>query len=205
MKSPIVTVSIHRATGQDRVADRDLVAVEEPLQIRLAKRDLAITMRTPGHDRELAAGFLFTEGILQSPTQIASVEADDRGTVTVHPKAGVEAGTESRNFYVTSSCGVCGKASIESLHAAGCNSLTNSLPNIESSVILSLPEKLRSAQQVFEHTGGLHAAALFRADGELVEVREDVGRHNAVDKLIGSAFLAGRLDRKSTRLNSSHT
>ncbi|MEQ1886423.1 MAG: formate dehydrogenase accessory sulfurtransferase FdhD [Bryobacteraceae bacterium] len=196
MRSPIVTVTIQKASGasgEERTAAQDYIAVEEPLQIRLAKRDLAITMRTPGHDRELAAGFLFTEGILSSPSQVASIDADERGTITVRPKAGVDAGAESRHFYVTSSCGVCGKASIEALHAAGCNSLAGILPHIRANVILSLPEKLRSAQQVFEHTGGLHAAGLFRADGELLELREDVGRHNAVDKLIGAAFLAGQL------------
>ena len=126
MKSTVITVPVRRM-GPATLDEQDWVAVEEPLEIKLGRRTVAITMRTPGNDEELGVGFLFTEGILQSPAQIASVEADDRGTVTVHPKAGVEAGTESRNFYVTSSCGVCGKASIESLHAAGWNSLTNSL------------------------------------------------------------------------------
>jgi FdhD protein len=197
MKPPIVTISIHKVENGIDTRVQDLVAVEEPLQIRLGERDLAITMRTPGHDRELAAGFLFTEGILQSPSQIVSIDADERGAITVKLAPGVEIGgdvnAESRNFYVTSSCGVCGKASIDALRTAGCVSLVGSLPSIDAATLLSLPEKLHSQQRIFEHTGGLHAAGLFRANGELVDLREDVGRHNAVDKVVGAAFLASRL------------
>ena len=202
MKSPIVTIPIHKATAAGGMGPaQDLVAVEEPLQIRIGERDivrdLAITMRTPGHDRELAAGFLFSEGILQSLDQIAGIDADERGAITVRLAPVVEIDTASRNFYVTSSCGVCGKASIEALRAAllaaECAPLGGSLAYLDPATLLSLPEKLHSEQRIFEHTGGLHAAGLFRSDGELLELREDVGRHNAVDKLVGAAFLAGRL------------
>lgn len=193
MKSPIATIPIHKVTASAITPAQDLIAVEEPLQIRLGGRDLAITMRTPGNDRELAVGFLFTEGILETPEQLAGIETDEPGVVTVTLRDGVAAGTESRNFYMTSSCGVCGKASIDALRAAGCVSLAGSLPSIDPAILVSLPEKLHSGQRIFEHTGGLHAAGLFRADGGLLDLREDVGRHNAVDKLVGASFLANRL------------
>jgi len=193
MKAPIVTVPIHKVADGTMVPAQDWVAAEEPLQIRLSGRDLAITMRTPGQDRELAAGFLFSEGILRSPNQIASINADERGAIEVKLAQGVEIDTAARNFYVTSSCGVCGKASIDALHAAGCASLSAALAYIDPATVLSLPDKLHLGQRIFEHTGGLHAAGLFGADGELLELREDVGRHNAVDKLVGAAFLENRL------------
>ena len=174
------------------LAAQDLVAVEEPLQIRLGDRDFAITMRTPGQDRELAAGFLFTEGIVHSTSQIARITTDDRGAVTVELADGMEVDFAARNFYVTSSCGVCGKASIDGLKAAHCASPPRGIPQIQASLIPELPDKLRQAQPVFEHTGGLHAAGLFDTSGQLLAVREDVGRHNAVDKLVGSMFLEGK-------------
>jgi FdhD protein len=190
VRGNIVTVPIHKALGDDPITPaQDLLAVEEPLQIRANGRDLSITMRTPGHDRELAAGFLFTEGILKVPEDILSI-ATGENSVTLTLADGVDPGT-ARNFYTTSSCGVCGKASIESLHHAACGRLSPA--QASRAVIHGLPEKLRAAQSVFEHTGGLHGAALFDAAGNLELVREDVGRHNAVDKLIGAAFLAGRL------------
>ena len=190
MRRNIVTVPIHKALGADPVSPaQDLLAVEEPLQIRVNGRDLSITMRTPGHDRELAAGFLFTEGILKTPADVLSIDTGEN-SVTLTLADGVDAGA-SRNFYTTSSCGICGKASIDSLHAAGCAMLAHAA--VSRAVIHSLPEKLRSTQSVFERTGGLHGAALFDAAGNLELVREDVGRHNAVDKLIGASFLNGRL------------
>jgi FdhD protein len=143
----------------------------------------------PGHDRELAAGFLFTEGILKTPADVLSIETGEN-SVTLTLADGVEIGA-SRNFYTTSSCGVCGKASIDSLHAAGCAMLAHAA--VSRAVIHGLPEKLRSTQSVFERTGGLHGAALFDASGNLELVREDVGRHNALDKLIGASFLDGCL------------
>jgi FdhD protein len=202
---------------QDSV--QDFVSVEEPLQIRLRThdartqvqnqsfqnqsfqnqgsnerdRDIAITMRTPGHDRELAAGFLFTEGVLQHAGQVSEITSDGRGAVTICLAEELPAEIASRNFYVTSSCGVCGKASVEALRQAGIASPPLSTPMIHRDTLFELPQKLRKAQAVFEHTGGLHGAGLFTASGELLLAREDVGRHNAVDKLIGSAFLENRL------------
>ncbi len=190
MRSNIVTLPIHKALGADPISTaQDLLAVEEPLQIRINGRDVSITMRTPGNDRELAAGFLFTEGILKARVDLLSF-AEAENTVTLTLADGVDPGA-ARNFYTTSSCGVCGKASIESLHNAACGMLTP--VRTSRGIIHSLPQKLRSAQSVFEHTGGLHGAALFDADGNLESVKEDVGRHNAVDKLIGAAFLEDRL------------
>jgi FdhD protein len=186
----IVTMPIHQARGGDSILPADdLLAVEEPLQIRVNGRDLSITMRTPGQDGELAAGFLFTEGILKARADVLGIECAEN-CVTLALADGVDTGV-ARNFYTTSSCGVCGKASIESLHAAGCAMLPY-VP-LSRAVIHSLPEKLRATQSVFERTGGLHGAALFDAAGNLEMVREDVGRHNAVDKLIGAAFLDSRL------------
>jgi FdhD protein len=174
---------------------QDFVAVEDPLQIRLNGTNLAITMRTPGDDRALAAGFLFTEGLVDDAAHISGFEEDGKGTISVRLAPGVDSPTASatRNFYMTSSCGVCGKASIDSLRAAGCTSLPSDRPKIAAQILTSLPDKLRADQSVFERTGGLHAAGLFDAAGKLLDLKEDVGRHNAVDKLIGAALLAGQL------------
>jgi FdhD protein len=193
----IITVPIRRVEAGAEASEQDLVAVEEPLQIRIGDRDFAITMRTPGQDRELAAGFLFTEGIVHSASQIADIVSDGRNAVTVTLAQGVEVSAAGRNFYVTSSCGVCGKASIEGLRdglrAAGGPALPRGIPQIPANLISQLPDKLRQAQPVFDRTGGLHASGLFDTAGNLVAVREDVGRHNAVDKLIGGALLEGRI------------
>jgi FdhD protein len=187
----IVTLPIHRARGDEPISPaQDLLAVEEPLQIRVNGRDLSITMRTPGNDAELAAGFLFTEGILTARADVTGIECGEN-TVNLTLAEGVDPGM-SRNFYTTSSCGVCGKASIESLHAAGC-AMIPSTSKVDREVIHRLPETLRASQSAFEHTGGLHGAALFDQRGNLEMTREDVGRHNAVDKLIGAAFLAEKL------------
>src|SRR5271167_3289796 len=155
---------------------QDLLAVEEPLQIRVNGRDLSITMRTPGHDRELAAGFLFTEGILKERADVVAMDSDEN-VVSLTLAEGVDTPV-ARNFYTSSSCGVCGKASMESLYAAGCRMLARC--EVAREVIHGLPEKLRAAQSAFDHTGGLHGAALFDLAGNLQMVREDVGRHNAV-------------------------
>jgi len=193
VKGNIITVPIRKVDPASTSAEQDLVAVEEPLQIRLGDRDFAITMRTPGQDRELAAGFLFTEGVITSLDQISAITPDDRGAVTVELAPGVEVDFAARNFYVTSSCGVCGKASIDGLRAAHCASPPRGIPQIQSHLIPQLPEKLRQSQPVFSHTGGLHGAGLFNAAGDLLAVREDVGRHNAVDKLIGAMFLDAKI------------
>ncbi len=196
----------------------DQVAVEEPLEIRLCMfrgqgvvcYPMSITMRTPGHDFELSAGFLFTEGILQSPKEIdcitycclaESTEAERGNIVNVYLRPGVEIDPERfrRNFYTTSSCGVCGKASIEALRSRKiqpCNKRVSLSPE----VLCSLPPKMQSAQKVFASTGGLHAAGLFNAEGELLCLREDVGRHNAVDKLVGTLLLEERIGKEGDLL-----
>jgi len=189
----------------------DAVATEEPLEIQLGyarrggfpvKRSVAITMRTPGDDAALAAGFLFTEGILRHREQVANIApvADDAGRqarghtirVTLRAEVEVDLRTLERNFYTTSSCGVCGKTSLEAVSLAGGVQLNPELPLLDRPTVLRLPQLLREAQTVFDQTGGLHGAALFTPEGALLAVKEDVGRHNAVDKLIGAQFLAGR-------------
>ncbi len=201
--------------GQAQAASPDFVAVEEPLEIRIGHSEggrpkhqaVSITMRTPGHDFELAAGFLCTEGILKSRDQVAGIEHCGHGpsltnTVRVDLVAGVAVDVKrlERNFYTTSSCGVCGKTSLEALATGATRVVTAPGFQVEARVIHSLPAKLRERQRTFEHTGGLHAAAFFSHTGELLGLREDVGRHNAVDKLIGSQFLAGTLPARESIL-----
>ena len=175
----------------------DFLAAEEPLEIRIGENPLSVTMRTPGHDVELAAGFLFTEGLVQRREQIVALEnvtSDDdgkRGNV-VRAELSSEALPDfdklRRHFFAASSCGICGKASIDAVRS---RLLRTPNPDfrVAPKLLVSLPEALRSAQDVFERTGGLHAAALFDAGGKLLIVREDIGRHNAVDKVIGWALL----------------
>ncbi len=185
----------------------DTLATEEPMEIRLVfgevRRTVAVTMRTPGADFELAAGFLYGEGIISSPEDIlkisycvdANLDAEQQyNIVNVELRGGRDYDLRSleRHFYTTSACGVCGKASLEQLELRGCPAILPG-PKIASEVIYSLPEKLREAQGLFEATGGLHAAALFDAKGSLIALKEDVGRHNATDKLVGWALLEGRL------------
>jgi FdhD protein len=204
---PILTVPVQKVEGDTFAPFQDLLAVEEPLEIRIADRSISITMRTPGHDFELAAGFLFTEGILKDASDVREIRWSHNAngnprqlgnSVTVELNPGVDLNLDrlERHFYTTSSCGVCGKASIEAIQrqvdAQDCPVLPRNSPLVESSVIHCLPEALRRAQPVFERTGGLHAAALFSPDGTLELLREDVGRHNAVDKLIGAEMLARR-------------
>ena len=196
--------------GQTRPR-QDVLAVEEPLEIRLAyeeagrrvEQSTSVTMRTPGDDFELAAGFLFSEGIVQNRDQIqqisycldSSIEEQQYNIVRVRLRPGVHFDPDRllRHFYTTSSCGVCGKASLEALQLRSCPVLPEDRPVISEEMAHGLPEKLRRAQSVFEKTGGLHAAALFDALGNFISLREDVGRHNAVDKLVGQQLLAGRL------------
>lgn len=195
MKRNIITVPIRKVDQGAVTAEQDLLAVEEPLEIRLGDRNVAITMRTPGNDEELAAGFLFTEGILRDRVDVTRISLGEKNQVTVElrDESGVDLERLERHFYVSSSCGVCGKASIQAVEAIGCPVLARNSPRIDAALIHSLPEKLRARQMVFDRTGGLHAAALFDATGGLLNVREDVGRHNAVDKLIGAAFLKGEV------------
>ncbi len=189
----ILTVPVQRVEGEAVTPFQDLLAVEEPLEIRIGDATVSITMRTPGHDPELAVGFLFTEGILTHAGQIRSI-TQASNSVVFELKADVEVDLArlERHFYTTSSCGVCGKASIEALRASNCPVIARDTPVFASGLIHDLPEKLRQAQAVFDRTGGLHAAALFDTTGELRSLREDVGRHNAVDKIAGAEMLAGR-------------
>jgi FdhD protein len=187
----ILTVPVHKVEGDLSTPFQDLLAVEEPLEIRLGDKTVSLTMRTPGHDTELAAGFLFTEGILHGSHQIRAIQtAKNSITVELNPDVEIDFSRLHRNFYTTSSCGVCGKASIEALRIEGCPVLPR-MVSVEAAVIHRLPRSQREEQAVFERTGGLHAAALFDFEGNLVLVREDIGRHNAVDKVIGAEMLAG--------------
>jgi FdhD protein len=192
----------------------DSLAAEEPLEIRLLaggeRRTVAITMRTPGADFELAAGFLYGEGVIKSREAISRisycVDEADAGqnynqnykqnynivNVTLRSAAMPELGTLERHFYTSSACGVCGKASLEALRLRG-DPLAPLAPRVSPETVTGLPGKLREAQDLFELTGGLHAAALFSTAGTVIAVREDIGRHNALDKLVGWALLGGRL------------
>ena len=179
----------------------DLLAVEEPLEIQLGydrkgwrvHKSVSITMRTPGTDEELAAGFLFTEGIVTDAAQIDAIRSQEANVVRVELRDGVAVDLRrlERHFYTTSSCGVCGKASIAALDLGPRARVSGAGPIFDAATIHGLPATLRETQAVFDQTGGLHAAALFAPDGKLVAQREDVGRHNAVDKLIGSQLLGG--------------
>ena len=162
----------------------ELVAVEEPLEIRIGGEPVAVTMRTPGHDEELALGFCLTEGL----APVAARAPDDLAANTVDVDApSFDPERLRRSFYTTSSCGVCGKGAIEAVQVAAPR--IESGLDVEEAVVSSLPERLREAQRAFAATGGLHATGLFTPDGELLCVREDVGRHNALDKVVGWAFL----------------
>ena len=199
-------VAVELVRGADQSAAADVVAVEEPLELRAVaggeEARVSVTMRTPGHDFELVAGFFFAEGIISTKDDIASMrhsgstsgEGAFRNTVTVEltRAAPLDLTALERNFGVTSACGVCGKTSIEAVMARR-GRRPGSGPRVTKDVLFSLPERLRLSQPAFERTGGIHAAALFETDGRLVLSREDVGRHNAVDKLVGARLLSGDL------------
>lgn len=211
MTGSSLAIDISKVSGDQRISKADNVAVEEPLEIQLsyaaaegaAAKSVSITMRTPGDDSQLAVGFLHTEGIIQSGDQVASVEhagAPDpesglRNIIRVTLKAGVEVdiGSLQRHFYTTSSCGVCGKASLEALRVTGQASLADKGTVFPRDIIIGLPDRLAAKQQVFAKTGGLHAAAVFDRDGEILVLKEDVGRHNATDKVIGELLAEGKL------------
>lgn len=204
-------VKIQKARDSEITAHKDVLAVEEPLEIRLSiwekgryfEKSLSITMRTPGDDFELAVGFLFSEGIIQSRHDVEQLsycvglekEKQNYNIVSIKLRPGFHFDSERllRHFYTTSSCGVCGKASLEALQIRGCPLLSKDHPIISQKVVNDLTEKLRGEQAVFEKTGGLHASALFDTSGNLINLREDVGRHNAVDKLIGERLLADKI------------
>ncbi len=199
----LAAVRVCRISAAGSTVQPDVLAVEEPLEVRLGcdvdgrrvRTAVSITMRTPGHDRELAAGFLFTEGILVAREQVASIRACGAGNVAcveLRPGVAVDLPRLERHFYTSSSCGVCGKASLEAVRTSARHRLPDGQPVVEAGVIQRLPAALRSAQTVFDRTGGLHAAALFDPAGNLLCLRDDVGRHTALDKLMGAQFLAGR-------------
>ena len=173
----------------------DVVAVEEPLEIRLGGTPVAVTMRTPGHDEELALGFCLSEGLRPLSARVP----DDLASNTVDVDApDADVGRLQRSFYTSSSCGVCGKGALEAV-AVEAPRVESDL-RVEAALVVQLPDRLREAQAAFEATGGLHATGLFSADGELLCIREDVGRHNALDKVVGRAFLDGLLPLSSSIL-----
>lgn len=185
--------------GDVATSKQDLLTVEEPLEIRFAGFSVAVTMRTPGNDFDLALGFLFTEGVIHAREDVASTaycvaDGVSQGNIVnvnpTHPGL-VDPRRWQRNFFSTSSCGICGKASIDTIHQQA--SPIQSQAQIAHTVLYQLDKQLRAAQEVFSQTGGLHAAGLFDLDGGLVTLREDVGRHNAVDKVIGDALQRGGL------------
>jgi FdhD protein len=189
----------------------DTLAAEEPLEIRVNGRPLVVTMRTPGDDFDLAAGFLVSEGVVRRAEEVAGIRycagatADGVNTynvVDVVLAAGVAPPDPSleRNFYTTSSCGLCGKASLDAVRTVAAWSVRDDPIRLEPEVVSTLPDTLRTAQRVFDRTGGLHAAGLFSADGRLHCLREDIGRHNAVDKVVGWALRDGRLPLRDTVL-----
>ncbi len=205
----IEKVNILRIDRSARIEREDLVAIEEPMEIRLIhgpleqrkKLRLSVTMRTPGDDFELAAGFLFTEGIIKGSHDILQMEycpndttATRENVVRVHLKPEVFLDKErlDRNFYTSSACGLCGKTSIESVFNTHTPAIRNSPMRLNAALLYSLIQKSRRQQQTFEHTGGLHAAAIFDSTGNLLIIREDIGRHNAVDKVIGAAMYSDK-------------
>ena len=201
----IEKVDILRVDRSSRVEKKDLVAIEEPMEIRLVhgpleqrqRLRLSVTMRTPGDDFELAAGFLFSEGVIKGIDEILHIEycpnetsATKENVVRVHLKPEVKLDKErlDRNFLTSSACGLCGKTSIESVFNTYTPAVKNSDIRLNAALVYSLIQKSRQQQQTFERTGGLHAAAIFDSTGDLLLIREDIGRHNAVDKVIGAAM-----------------
>jgi FdhD protein len=214
MNSSVKHTAIKKISDSGIESKPDLLAIEEPLEIRIGfgavtdrqQKSLSVTMRTPGHDFELASGFLFTEGIIQDFDRIESIKyCEDVGKqeekenvvrVELKPEVRIDFEKLQRHFYTSSSCGVCGKSSIDSVKV-NCSTIQSGL-KVSAEVIHSLSDKLRKGQSVFEHTGGLHASALFDSAGNNIILREDVGRHNALDKVIGAMLF------KSEVLLSTH-
>ncbi|WP_131739472.1 formate dehydrogenase accessory sulfurtransferase FdhD [Actinomadura roseirufa] len=195
VRRPVLRLSTSGARGRRP----DTLAVEEPLEIRVAGKPLTITMRTPGDDFDLVAGFLAAEGVIASAEDLASMrycaDTDEQNVLDVDLAAGVPAPDDSmtRAFATTSACGVCGKSSIEALRSDRPYEVAADPVRLTPDVLAALPERLRERQRVFDRTGGLHAAGLFDAEGTLLALREDVGRHNAVDKVVGWALREGLL------------
>ena len=183
--------------GSKQVRLMDELAVEEPLEIRIDNQSVSVTMRTPGHDEELAAGFLVSEGMIHRREDVLKIAPYPRNAeknvmgVYLSPEVAIDFKQLTRHVFVSSSCGLCGKASIDAVHLHFPKVKANF--SLSAKMLLGLPEKLRGGQETFDRTGGLHAAGLFSLDGKLIVLREDVGRHNAVDKVLGFAFLNGFL------------
>ncbi|MFI5378449.1 MAG: formate dehydrogenase accessory sulfurtransferase FdhD [Tepidisphaerales bacterium] len=196
-QGPVSSATVIRCNAGRREAAPDHVAVEEPLEIRLGKNRLAVLMRTPGHDVDLATGFLLTEGLVPHPDDIAGIDycpnvsdSELGNVLVVLPEAGRVIVPPQRAFYASASCGICGKTGIESVALAAPPASTAT--KFDLATLISLPERLRQCQTVFDQTGGLHAAGLYAPDGQSLCVREDIGRHNAVDKVIGALAADGR-------------
>jgi len=197
----IASVDVTRVTAQSAERDDDVLAIEEPLEIRAAwqidgeqrEKNISVTMRTPGDDVDLAVGFLFTEGLVQSAADVESARhwgSPNVIRIALRPGARIDAAKLDRHFYTTSSCGVCGKTSIDAVRV-----ITSPLPPgppIDGQVVRRLPAALEKEQAAFRATGGLHGAAICDRNGALLRIREDIGRHNAVDKVIGSFFREGK-------------
>jgi FdhD protein len=204
MQSPgIRAFGVHRYGSEDRgISDLDQLVVEEPLEIRLRFRrrsilvhkPISITMRTPGQDQELAVGFLYTEGILHRRNDIEAIEQGRDSSISVTVAGDLDLSRLERHFYTSSSCGVCGKTSLQALQINREIHLDPSRPKYSAEFLLQTPSLVREKQSIFERTGGLHGAALFDREQNLVRICEDVGRHNAVDKLVGAELLSGRSD-----------
>ena len=198
--TPTAERPVVRHADGTHAATTDCLVVEEPLEIRVRGRSVAVTMRTPGHDLELAAGFLHSEGVIHERSQVLAInhcqqgEVENRSNIVnvyLSPNVELDLDALTRHVFASSSCGLCGKATIEAVQ--GTFPPLENPPIFSAATIAGLPAKLAAQQTVFAKTGGLHAAALFDAQGELVALREDVGRHNAVDKLIGNGFLENAL------------
>jgi FdhD protein len=196
----VAGVTVARVTRETAAAALDELSVEEPLEIRLAVGGarpvpVAVTMRTPGDDLDLTAGFLCTEGVIASPADLDDLETESPNVVTAVLRRGVrfDPACLERHSFVSSSCGVCGKRSIAAVTVARRHRLVPAEPRIDARVMHALPAALRGGQPGFARTGGIHASALFDGGGRLLALREDVGRHNALDKLIGAEFRAGRV------------
>jgi len=204
LKTSVSSVKVVKVTGEIFSEDNDLLVQEEPLEIRLKYNDggafkekrLAVTMRTPGHDFELSIGFLLSEGIISSYAEVHKIfycesvksPEEEGNVIIVHLVEGkvLEDKIFDRNFYISSSCGVCGKSSIESVNYSCEVNWKTDQPKINVELIHRIPQLANANQQLFKHTGGLHASALFSSSGELLLIREDIGRHNALDKIIGA-------------------
>jgi len=211
LSKSVMQVPIRKVSDGNTTLQQDGLAVEEPLEIRIGyhfkgrpgSKIISVTMRTPGNDAELAAGFLLSEGVVRNRADIADIRhtgipgagssVTNEIQVDLNPEVDIDFGRLERHFYTTSSCGVCGKTSLEAIEIKGCTPISITDLYMDSGLIHTLPERLRESQPVFAYTGGLHAAALFDETGNLLSVREDVGRHNALDKLVGDQFLHGQL------------